>query len=42
MDLSNIGKLAMMAFVVMLFIYAFKQIGKNINIPVISKITEEV
>jgi len=40
--IGNIGKLAVMAFVVMLFIYLFKWAGKTWNIPVVSQVTEAV
>lgn len=37
-----LSKMAIMAFIVMLFIYVFKWAGKNWNIPVVSQVTEAI
>jgi len=42
MDMGNIGKMAIAALVIMIFIYAYKTVLKNYNVPVLSKIAEEV
>lgn len=39
---NKVLHLAVLAFVVMLFIWGFKQLGQKYDIPVVSKVSEEV
>lgn len=40
--IGTIGKMAALAFMVMLFIYLFKWAGKTWQIPVVSQVTEAI